>query len=189
VKRLVLAVAVLLLAGCGNTFEVTGPDAAFRGLRCSAGDRVDGMIVLLAQSVPAVPAVPCVRESPGEWTVKAFEPRDGRAHLRLADPNDTMSFDADVVRTCDRGGATQSVSEQPGMRRYDRIRRSAGRYRLDRYYTAPGSCVAFHFDGGGIHADRAAEDVMKAFGFITRVEIDRAIARSSGGRLHLDPEP
>jgi hypothetical protein len=75
------------------------------------------------------------------------------------------------------------------MRRYDQIRSSAGRYRLDRYYTAPGACVAFHFDGAGNHADRAAEEIMTAFGFITRNDIDLGIARESDGRLHLDPAP
>ena len=189
-KRLALAAAALaLLSGCSSGFEITGPDLAFRQLKCSAGHRGSGMVILLAQSVPTAAALPCLRESPADWTLAAFEPRKGSAHLGLTDSNDSMRFDTDVVSHCDPGAAAESPSEQPGMRRYSQIRSSGGRYRLDRYYVAPGACVAFHFDGGGSHADRSAEDVMTAFGFITRDDIDRGLASESDGRLHLDPAP
>jgi hypothetical protein len=182
------AAAALALAGCSINIGGPDQDPAFGQLRCDAGRAGSGMVVLLAQSVGSIAAVPCLRMVPQGWAMQSFEPRDGRAHIVLNDmTDDTITFMADVAASCDRTGAAESPTDHEGLRRYDKSETTVSRYRLDRYYETGGGCVAFHFDGGGRHADETAEDIMSAFGFLTRAEIDRAIAGDSGGRLHLDP--
>jgi hypothetical protein len=188
-KAIVGVAAAVALAGCSVNIGGPDQDPTFGQLRCDAGRAGSGMVVLLAQSVRGIDAVPCLRMVPQGWAMQAFDPRDGRSHIKLNDmTDDSITFEADVVDRCDRAGAAESPTDHEGLRRYDRSARGAGtRYQVYRYYETGGGCVAFHFDGGGRHADETAEDIMSAFGFITRAEIDRAIARNSGGRLHLDP--
>ena len=191
-KRLTtLLPLTLVLAGCGSEYINVTPEVDYRPLQCVEQEgRVSGMLVLLAQSVPTASAVPCVHSTPVDWTIHEFNARDSRARLGLSyGQAQEETFVIDVVGRCELGSATESPSDQPGMRRYDRVAQGNAQYAMDRYYVEPDACTAFHYLGGGAHAAEHATEIASTFGFIQRDALDRQVRQFTDGRLHLDPEP
>ena len=73
---------------------------------------------LEAQSVPSASLVPCLRSLPAGWTLRNVTVNNGRSVLTL--DNDRAGMGAMVIRlaaTCDPAGASQVLSDQPGVRR------------------------------------------------------------------------
>jgi hypothetical protein len=89
-----------------------------------------------------------------------------------------------VVRlsaSCDRAGATEVTSEQPGARRYYRARDAT------RFYDFAGGCVTQRFRVAGPNAFRMSDTASTELGLITREELRQALSQRSNGRLELDP--
>jgi hypothetical protein len=191
-RRLALVQVLLLtLTGCGNVYLAAAPDPGLERLACPRpGVRVSSTLVLLAQAVPTASALPCMRSAPARWQLDDFDARDGRAHLSVTyGDEDDLNLIVDVVQRCNVEQATESPSDQPGMRRYDHVVHDTTQFALDRYYVYPDACTAFHFTGLGEDAQEFVGDIMKAFGFVDRTVLDRHVRQSTNGRLQLDPEP
>ncbi len=81
------AIAVLL-PGCTASLNLGGPTAVGRAalsaaVTRAASERLDGSLVLAAQSVPSAALVPCVRRLPAGWTFRDFTAQRGRSRVWL----------------------------------------------------------------------------------------------------------
>jgi hypothetical protein len=192
-RRLALVHALLLtLTACGNVYLATAPDPALERLTCpQQGVKVTSTLVLLAQAVPTASALPCVRSAPARWRLDDFDARDGIGHLSVTyGDEDDVNLVVDVVHRCDLEHATESPSDQPGMRRYDYVVYDTTQFSLDRYYVYRDACTAFHYTAGlGADAHEFAGEIIGALGFVERTVLDRHVRESTNGRLKLDPEP
>jgi hypothetical protein len=164
---LALAVAALLLGGCGTAGNHTAPF-------CPEGGRDTGATVLMAQSVPSAAYVPCIANFPAGWTFGGERIRNGRAEFWLN--SDRAGFRAVTVRltaTCDVSKAVEVPPEttEPGVRRYEEPNSLPPQFFGNRYYVFPGGCVtySFAFSRGGsfaqaVEATQALSFVSRAFG-------------------------
>ena len=142
----------------------------------------------MAQSVPTASAVPCMRIALDNWSLDDMDSRDGHTKIEFSRLIDEFALTIELTRTCDRGGAGETATDQPGTRRFDERNRTGGSYRDRRYYLLPGACMTYQFALTGTGAEQAADDISAAIGFVTRPQLADQVRRYSGGRLQLDPE-
>jgi hypothetical protein len=184
VAILVAVAAAVLAAGCGSAI-----DNPLGVLPCTPSNtHLDKGMVLMAQSVPTASAVPCMRTELDDWFLDDLDSWDGRTRIEFSRLIDQVALTIELTATCDRGGATETASEQPGTRRFDERIRTGGTYRDRRFYLLPGACLAYTFALTGTGAEEAAEDISRAIGFVSRAQLADQVRRYSGGRLQLDQE-
>jgi hypothetical protein len=181
---LVAVAAAVLAAGCGAAI---GDPAQL--LPCTpSDDQLDQRMVLMAQSVPTASAVPCMRIALDDWFLDDMDSRDGHTKIEFSRLIDEFALTIELTRTCDRGEASETATDQPGTRRFHERIRTGGTYRDRRYYLLPGACMAYTFALTGTGAEQAAEDISRAIGFVSRDQLADQVRRYSRGRLRLDPE-
>ena len=181
---LVAVAAVVLAAGCGPS--IGNP---VRILPCTPSDHeLDKSLVLMAQSVPTASAVPCMRTKLDDWFLDDLDSWDGRTRIEFSRLIDEFALTIELTRTCDRGAASETATDQPGTRRFDERIRTGSSYRDRRFYLLPGACVMYEFKLTGTGAEEAAEDISGAIGFVSRDQLADQVRRYSGGLLQLDPE-
>ena len=185
---LLLTAAVLVVLTKVSSFVLVNNDVTTTTLEISSVD-CDGPepLWLQAQSVPSASVVPCLRPLPPGWTLGSANVRNGWSQLTL--DHDRAGDRALVVRltsSCDTSGAVETVSDQPGLQRFERPRLDSLTREATWYVLFPGGCVTTAFDTDNIHPGLAAE-ARTAVGFATRHSLDQALDARSDGRLHLDP--
>jgi len=188
-SRPVLGLLVLLVgaaSGCTGNADVVGEGAGLP--RCApAADTVAGGTVLVAQSVPSAAWLPCVRQVPVGWMFRGLHAKDGETVITFDSDRDGVRALTVLLRpSCDVTGATEVPSEQPEMRRYERVTRVSRGYGGERYYTFTGGCITYRFD---LHGDTRAEPIAatsESLGFVSRNSVARQVHDSSDGRLELD---
>jgi len=143
---------------------------------------------LLAQSVPSASLVPCVGSLPAGWWFARVAVNDGRSVIRLH--HDRAGTDVLVVRLtagCDTRGAIQVSSNQPQVRRYQRIDRLAPRFEATRFDLFPGGCVTAQAAVPAANRAEVTSQLPTILGYTTRQALQQALDQRSGGRLRLDP--
>jgi hypothetical protein len=182
---LLAVAAVLLAAGCSPS--IGNP---VRILPCTPSNhQLDERMVLMAQSVPTASAVPCMRTKLDDWFLDDLDSWDGRTRVLFSRLIDEFALTIELTRTCDRGAASETATDQPGTRRFDQRIRTGSSYLDRRFYLLPGACVAYEFKLTGTEAEKAAGDISRAIGFVSRDQLADQVRRYSGGRLQLDAEP
>lgn len=166
--------------------EVGGPQCS--SPRATQPERLDGALVLIAQSVPTASQVPCLRQLPAGWTFNKMDAARGKTRIALDLGRDnsnavTITF----TRECDVGDATRVRSDQPKAVRYERTQHTTSEYRAQRYYVFPGGCVTDAFDLHGARSREAADTISHALAFVSRSSLRRYVSEYSDGRLQLDP--
>jgi hypothetical protein len=151
-------------------------------------DQLDERMVLMAQSVPTASAVPCMRAELADWFLDDLDSWDGRTRILFSRLIDEPALTIELTRACDRGGASETATDQPGTRRFDQRIRTGTSYRDRRFYLLPGACVTYEFELTGAGAAEAAGEISGAIGFVSRDQLAGQVRRYSGGRLRLDPE-
>jgi hypothetical protein len=152
-----------------------------------AGDAAGGT-VLMAQSVPTAAWLPCVRQVPAGWTFSELLAKDGETTIRFLSDRDGDAALTVLLRTdCDLAGASEVPSEQPEMRRWERVTRITSGYGGERHYVFTGGCVTFRFDLRGMTRAEPVATITEAIGFISRQTLARQVRDSTDGRLQLDP--
>jgi tRNA A-37 threonylcarbamoyl transferase component Bud32 len=140
---------------------------------------------LMAQSVPSASLIPCLQLLPVGWKVADVTVNNGRSVITLNhDPGGKAALVVRLTAACDRAGATEVTSEQPGARRYYRVDPNNTQFRA---YTFSGGCVTQRFRAAGPSALGMRETASTEFGFVTREELRQALSQRSNGRLELDP--
>jgi hypothetical protein len=187
-RRAGLLAAVLLLAGCALQPADVGVAAD-----CDAADGdVNPLLVLMAQAVPTAGLVPCVGAVPSAWRRGPVDVRDGRATFAFVSSSVDGTGDAVLLvaltEDCELTGATEVPSDEPGARRYERLRDVTHGYEGERLYAYDGGCTTLEFRLSG--QDRAQQVGLAslAVGFVTRDELRDGVGRRSDGRLQLDAE-
>jgi hypothetical protein len=145
---------------------------------------------LEAQSVPSASLVPCVRFRRAGWTVADVAVNNGRSVITL--DHDRAGNGAAVLRlaaVCDTAGATEMPSPPPGVRRYQRVDRSADSFQATWYDRFPGGCLTYRLRSTSDVTGSFATELPGLLGFTSRDALRQALDRRSGGRLQLDPEP
>jgi hypothetical protein len=185
VAVLVAVAAAVLAAGCSPSIG-----SPVRILPCTpSDDHLDKGMVLKAQSVPTASAVPCMRTELDDWFLDDLDSWDGRTRIEFSRLIDQVALTIELTATCDRGGATETATDQPGTRRFDERIRTGSSYRDRRFYLLPGACMAYRFALTGTGTEAAAEEISRAIGLVGRDQLADQVRRYSEGRLRLDPEP
>ena len=183
--------ALLLLAaataGCSEGIQLVGDAAGLPRCVPTARDAVGGMVVM-AQSVPSATWLPCVRQVPPGWTFYALLPDDAGTTIRfMSDRDGENALTVLLRRDCDLTGASEVPSEQPEMRRWERVTRITSGYGGERHYVFSGGCVTFRFDLRGSTRAEPVAAVSESLAFLSRQKLDEMVRQVSGDRLHLDP--
>ena len=184
VAVLVAVAALVFAAGCSSAI---GDPVHI--LPCTPSeDQLDKQMVLMAQSVPTASAVPCMRTTLDDWFLDDLDSWDGRTRIEFSRLIDQVALTISLTRTCDRGGASETTTDQPGTRRFDERIRTGSSYRDRRFYLLPGACVTYEFGLTGAGPEKAAEDISRAIGLVSRDQLADQVRRYSGGLLQLDTE-
>jgi hypothetical protein len=143
---------------------------------------------LLAQSVPSASLVPCLGSLPVGWMVGNVTVNDGRSVIPLN--HDRAGTGVLVIRLtahCDPQGATQITSNQPQVRRYQRIDRLTPRFEATHFDLFPGGCVTAQAAVPAANRAEITSDLPTILDYTTRQGLQQALDQRSGGRLRLDP--
>jgi tRNA A-37 threonylcarbamoyl transferase component Bud32/membrane-associated phospholipid phosphatase len=143
---------------------------------------------LLAQSVPSASLVPCLRPLPAGWMVGNVTVNNGRSVIPLN--HDRAGTGVLVMRLtahCDPQGATQITSNQPQVRRYQRINRLTPRFEAIYFDLFPGGCVTARAALPAANRAEVSNELTTILHYTTRQTLQQALDQRSDGRLRLDP--
>jgi tRNA A-37 threonylcarbamoyl transferase component Bud32/membrane-associated phospholipid phosphatase len=143
---------------------------------------------LEAQSVPSASLVPCLRSLPAGWTLSNVTVNNGRSVLTL--DNDRAGIGAMVIRlatTCAPAGASQVLSDQPGVRRLMLIHDLAPTFSATRFDVFTGGCVTTQLTAPVASRAEITSEASLILGFTTRQTLQEALEQRSGGRVQLNP--
>jgi tRNA A-37 threonylcarbamoyl transferase component Bud32 len=143
---------------------------------------------LQAQAVPSASLLPCVRLLPVGWSVADVAVNSGQSVITL--DNDRAGTGAMVVRLsagCDPAGATQIVSDQRTVRRYQRTESLTPTFSATRFDVFPGGCVTTRVRAPAARAPDVATETPLVLDFTTRQALQQALQQRSDGRLQLEP--
>jgi hypothetical protein len=177
-----------LLTGCVQAVDV-GVDAD-----CGDSGRVDNrVLVLMAQAVPTSTLIPCIRLVPASWRHGEVDVRRGRAAFSFAsgsvDSPDSEPLTVTLTRSCDVRSATEVPTDEPGTRRWERLRQVDPAYVGDRYYVFEGGCARLTFAFAGTDRAQQVGQASLAVGFVTRGAVAVAVRDRTDGGHELDPPP
>ena len=182
---LAAALAGGCLAGCasGDTTAITDPPL------CRSGNEAGNGVILMAQSVPSTPWVPCISTAlPLGWNFHHLDARNGVARFWLdSDRDGQQAIQVRLERSCDTAGATPVPSDRDGMQRLERVAQVSPTYRGTRYYVFDGGCISVVFHLGGDSPGEALALASQAVGLASRADLRAQVSEDSGGRLSLDP--
>jgi hypothetical protein len=122
------------------------------------------LMVLMAQSVPTAPAIPCVAAFPAGWKASDVTVKRDRSRFRLEADDHRVEVTLQRPQRCAVASADEVTSEELGARRYDTATQLPPDVRLTRTYL---------FDGGCVTVDFALEDTADAS---LLVELDSALS-------------
>ena len=130
-------VAAMLLPGCATRYKSSVQPSC----------RNAETLVLMAQSVPSSGQVPCIATLYAGWKFRSIDIRNGRSSFSLdSDRAGDRAVQVTLRASCDVSGATEIVSDEPGMSRHERVESVVGEYRGVRIYRFPGGCVTYRFE-------------------------------------------
>jgi hypothetical protein len=186
VRRLLL---LLVLAGLTAGCVSGGPVQIGQQPTCtSPAGTVRRGLLIMAQAVPGAQWLPCIRTVPPGWSFAEIRPRDGRAELFFnSDRDGVHALVVALQPSCDLTGATEVPSEQPEMRRYERVTRVSTGYGGERHYTFAGGCVTYRFDLRGTTRGEPVAAAAESLAFLSRRNLDEMVREVSDDRLRLEP--
>ncbi|MDQ3739001.1 MAG: hypothetical protein M3337_07510 [Actinomycetota bacterium] len=185
-RRVLLALAVLGLGGVAlsSVYGMLTPAElpVQSEPTCGTGD----VMVLMAQAVPTATQVPCLASLPAGFDVGGVEIRRGRAWFSLDSDqagNDAVEVTLLRPQDCSLAGATEVLSDELGMQRFEQPIRLPPALEITRTYVFNGGCVTYRFSfDGGANAS-VALDVDAAVAFQPRSALVREVEQDSGLRL------
>ena len=113
---------------------------------------------------------------------------DGRSVIPLN--HDRAGTGVLVVRLtagCDTQGATEVTSNQPQVRRYQRIDRQTPRFEATHFDLFPGGCVTAQAAVPAANRAEITSELATILHYTTRQALQQALDQRSDGRLRLDP--
>jgi len=104
------------------------------------------VMVLMAQSVPTAPSIPCISSFPAGWEVGKVVVKRGHSHFVLQASDHRVEVTLEPQRECRLGDAAEVPSEEVGARRYEAPTQLPPDVRATRTYLFDGACVTVDFD-------------------------------------------
>jgi hypothetical protein len=104
-------------------------------------------MILMAQAVPSATRLPCIGALPAEWSIETqaiVHAGEARFSLRTT-TSGAGAIQVTLTPTCDVRAAHEIGSDDPSVRRYERILRQSTAYRGIRLYRFAGGCVTHRF--------------------------------------------
>lgn len=177
-----LAAVLLAATGCAKSANIGGTPNCNSG-----GSGLNGTMVLMAQAVPSAEFLPCVRSMPVGWSFAGLDVSDRGAQFWLdSDRDGSRAVTVALLTKCGVGGAIKVPSEQPGMRRYERVTRVTSGYGGERYYVYPGGCTRYTFDLHGTTRAEPLAAISSSLAFLGRRALDREVREQTDGKLGLN---
>ncbi len=178
---LVAGLALLALIVVPNVAARFAPSAVpIDGVPACGTDEV---MILMAQAVPTATGVPCVASVPTGWSVGGVTVKRGEARFWF-DSDQAGGRAVEVTLqapgTCPVDGATELVSDEPGMRRFERAEQLPPGLRAVRTYLADDACVTIRFEFDGAVDGSGAVALDEAIAFQPRAELVDEVQRRSG---------
>jgi membrane-associated phospholipid phosphatase len=180
VRRVLLGVAVLTVGVCA----LRAAYGLFTPAELPIADDPDcgtgEVMLLMAQSVPSAPALPCVASLPTGWKVDEVWVNQDGARFRVGSGGERPSVEV-ALRTeadCELSGSAEVPSDEPGARRFEAAEPSAGQPSV-RSYLFEGGCVTYRYDLGTEAAAimPVADTVLS---FVPRAELVAEVERRAG---------
>ncbi|MGH8836251.1 MAG: hypothetical protein ACRDWG_14830 [Actinomycetes bacterium] len=180
-----IALLAIGLSGCSMPTDPAGMPACEE-----PASGLNSTLVLIAQSVPTASQLPCVRSVPVGWEYDGFRARNGGAQFQLiASREESQEIVVELRDECDLTGASRLPSQQPGIRRFERITATGSTYVGERYHVYEGGCTTYRFDIPGTTGRQTLNTVAASLGFVSRQTVSQQVYDRSEGRLELDPSP
>jgi hypothetical protein len=184
---------LLLLVGIGSAKSVYDDFSGGRATRTSLN--IDSLrcddfepLWLQAQAVPSATLVPCLDALPAGWTVANVAVDNGRSVLTLNhDQAGNDAVEVQLTATCNPGPTVEVPTEQPGVRRYQRIENTREAYSAVWYDQYAGGCVTTLLHSTTDLEGGFAKEMPQML--ISRQTLENALQERSDGRLHLNPDP
>jgi tRNA A-37 threonylcarbamoyl transferase component Bud32 len=182
-RRILLAAGVLAFGVVAVVFVYESFTPAELPIDRAPECGTDTVMVLMAQAVPSAAAVPCVSSLPTGWSVGGVRVRRGEAKFWL-DSDQAGGHAVEVALrppdACAVDGATEVPTDEPGLRRFERVGQLPPDLEAVRTYLAPGMCVRYRFDLDGDVDASATVALDAALAFQPREELVDAVDRRSG---------
>jgi hypothetical protein len=141
------------------------------------------VMILMAQAVPTASAVPCVAALPAGWSVGEVTVRNGTARFWLDSDQagrHALEVTLRMPSACVTDDATEVVSEEVDLRRFEQPSELPPALRTVRMYVADGECVTYRFTFGGTTNASAIVVLDTALAFQPRDELVSEVERRSG---------
>ena len=184
VKRILLTLALVFAALVA--FKAVANFLSPADYRDTAGNADCGTgkaMILMAQAVPSASSVPCVASLPAGWKPGGMHIERGRATFWLdSDRAGTNAVKVSLLPSaqCTSSAATEVLSEEPGMRRFERPDELPPKLRATRIYVFPGGCVTYRFEFDGGETASLLFDVDRALAFEGRGELVDVVRARNG---------
>jgi membrane-associated phospholipid phosphatase len=138
------------------------------------------VMVLMAQSVPTAPSIPCVASFPAGWEMGRVVVE--RAHsqfvLKASDHRVEVTFEPE--QACDVGSAREVPSEEVGARRFEAPTQLPPDVRATRTYLFDGACITVDFDLEDTASASLLVELDGALSFQPRDELVDLVDRRTG---------
>jgi hypothetical protein len=183
VRRVVLALAIAgaTAFGLSNVYQMFTPfELAIPG-EPSCG--TDDVMILMAQTVPTAPAVPCLVSLPAGWAVGGVRMHRGEGRFWLdSDQAGDRAVEVSIrpPEECTVDGSTEVPSDEVGWRRFEQVTQLPPGLRVVRTYLADGACVTYRFEFDDDVNGSAMVTLDAALGFQPRDELVDEVERQSG---------
>jgi hypothetical protein len=138
------------------------------------------LMITMAQTVPTATQVPCIASLPAGWTAAGVQARSGHSVFYL--DSDRAGRHAVAVRLfsadeCNVSDAVEVVSDEVGMRRYERPEQLPPGLVSTRFYVFDGGCVTYRFAFGGDTNASLMFEADQALAFQSRQPLVDEVAR------------
>lgn len=189
VKRVVLG-AVLLIGAqivIPTTISILSPGNDLQ-VTSSPSCGTNNAMILMAQSVPSATSIPCMGSLPAGWELGGAVARDGRARLWLdSDRAGHRAVEATLLPSgrCGTDGATEVISDESGMQRFDLADAAGAPRSRARAYVFPGGCVIYRFGPAAAADVSLVNEAEQALAFQSRVALVSEVWERTGGGLRL----
>ncbi|HEY0517847.1 MAG TPA: phosphatase PAP2 family protein [Ilumatobacteraceae bacterium] len=182
-RRVLLALAVIGVFGIAlmNVYSMFTPIDLPIDDKPSCG--TEKVMILMAQSVPTAPEVPCVASLPAGWSFGSARISRGEGQFWLnSDQAGGHALEVTLrpEDKCSLEGASEVTSDEPGLRRFERPIQLPPDLRAVRMYVTHGECVTYEFQ---FHGDANASAIVvldAALGFQHRADLVAVVDRQTG---------
>jgi membrane-associated phospholipid phosphatase len=138
------------------------------------------VMVLMAQSVPTAPSIPCISSFPAGWELGQVIVERGHSHFELLASENRVEVSLEPERNCQIGTAVEVPSEELGARRFEAPTQLPPDVRATRTYLFDGACVTVDFDLDDAASASLMVELDSALSFQPRDELVDHVGNRTG---------